>query len=836
MRLPLLLLLLCTFMCFSTYATHIVGGEFELSYNTGNTYRLTLNLYYDEVNGDPNAVDNTISVSIYEKGSNRLMTTLSLPRMSRSNVPYTNIECTTGELRTAKVVYFADITLDPSRFSRADGYYVAYERCCRNRTINNIIAPEDAAQTFYMEFPPVSRNGRPFRNSSPQLFPPLSDYACQNELFYFDFSGTDADGDSLAYEMVTPLNGYSNRNNPAPAAGTAPYPTIRWLTGYNTANQILGSPAMNIDSQTGRLTVNPASKGLYVFGIRVSEYRNKVKIGEVRRDFQLLVKECPRNVKPTVLAKESGKSNYYQNSEVIRFKEGVRCIDVFYTDTDQREPLVLIARPVNFSSSDYSFSGAVSGTINNSTVQDTLKATLCFNECFDTAGKVYLMDLIVRDDGCSLPKLDTLRVSFVIDPVINDPPNLSLSTPTRIFNVKDGDLIKFDVTGADPDNQSISLSAAGKGFNITDQSITFQNKNGQGPLSSPFTWQIDCNALQQESYQIEFTVTSELCGKPVSRTELIEVRPIYENKVPVISSDKTVSAFTLELDKPFEANIFGKDVDFHQLELSAEGDGFTIQSLGMDFNSTGGEGEAKGLFRWTPTCEAAKRGITKVKFFLKESACIASPDQVLEFEFTVNAPNNDPTILTDREERVFVMDLDQPFEAKLFGEDVDQDMLVLAAEGQGFNLAELGMTFNSTSSAGKAEGIFKWVANCEAFKQGDLKVKFVLNEGACNPAEEKSIIMEFKVKVPDLTTYVPSNIFTPNGDGLNDYFEIPTLPGEFCTATFKNIRIFNRWGKEVFISEDNTFKWNGKGVNDGVYFYVIDFNTTTYKGSVTLVR
>ncbi|WP_425440668.1 gliding motility-associated C-terminal domain-containing protein [Pontibacter mucosus] len=54
--------------------------------------------------------------------------------------------------------------------------------------------------------------------------------------------------------------------------------------------------------------------------------------------------------------------------------------------------------------------------------------------------------------------------------------------------------------------------------------------------------------------------------------------------------------------------------------------------------------------------------------------------------------------------------------------------------------------------------------------------------------------------------------------------------------TFSSIKIYNRWGKEVFRSQDSGFRWDGYGVNDGVYFYVLDYGTTTYKGSVTIVR
>ncbi|WP_242928315.1 gliding motility-associated C-terminal domain-containing protein [Pontibacter vulgaris] len=726
MRLPLLLLSIFLIIILKANATHIVGGEFELQYLQGNTYKLNMNLYFDNINGDPLAQDPFAAVRIFEKNTNRLMLELTLPYASETMVNYTNIECTTGELSTKKIIYASNIILEPYRYTSEDGYYVVWERCCRNRTINNIIRPEDAAQAFYMEFPAVTKNGAFFKNSSPTLFPPLSDYACVNELFYYDFAGSDADGDSLVYDMVTPLNGHASIaiDNRAPLPSPAPYSEIMWQTGYSRENQINGTPSIRIDEQTGLLIMRPANKGLYIFGVRCQEFRNGKKIGEIRRDFQVLVKECPTNESPVVMAKAQGSSEFYKPGDILRLKGGTeRCINVLFTDPDRNESLILTARPVNFVNQDYTINGTTSGAVNTGITLDSLKATICFSECFDTEGKVYQMDLIVKDDGCSLPRQDTVRVSFVIEPEPDAPPMLSLSTPDRIFTVGEGAILTFDVTGTDPDQQEISLSLLNSG---DAAGYTFENQTGIGPLTSTFSWPIDCEVLKKESYLLEFVVSSTVCGQQVTKTETAEVRTISKN--------------------------------------------------------------------------------------------------------------NPPTLTTDKPALTFELALNETFEAKLFGDDIDLNKLSLQSAGEGFNLAELGMTFTSTGGNGKAEGLFSWVANCAAVEKGVVKVDFILTEDACAPSTDRKLTMEFKVKAPEISDYIPANIFTPNGDGLNDYFEIPGLPSDFCTTTFRNIRIYNRWGKEVYRSDQNNFKWDGKNVNDGVYFYVIDFGASEYKGAVTLVH
>ena len=71
--------------------------------------------------------------------------------------------------------------------------------------------------------------------------------------------------------------------------------------------------------------------------------------------------------------------------------------------------------------------------------------------------------------------------------------------------------------------------------------------------------------------------------------------------------------------------------------------------------------------------------------------------------------------------------------------------------------------------------------------------------------------------------FVPS-IFTPNGDGVNDYFEIPFL-SRFPQST---IYIYNRWGDEVFYSDNYQGEWqgtyNGGSLPSGTYYYILNVN------------
>jgi gliding motility-associated-like protein len=83
--------------------------------------------------------------------------------------------------------------------------------------------------------------------------------------------------------------------------------------------------------------------------------------------------------------------------------------------------------------------------------------------------------------------------------------------------------------------------------------------------------------------------------------------------------------------------------------------------------------------------------------------------------------------------------------------------------------------------------------------------------------------------------------FTPNHDGTNDVFRV--VGAKF--ARMVEMRVYNRWGEEIFYTNDRHNGWDGTfhGVPQdmGVYNYSIiianpDGQNVTYKGTVTLIR
>ncbi|MBR9830978.1 hypothetical protein GYB57_02420 [bacterium] len=93
-------------------------------------------------------------------------------------------------------------------------------------------------------------------------------------------------------------------------------------------------------------------------------------------------------------------------------------------------------------------------------------------------------------------------------------------------------------------------------------------------------------------------------------------------------------------------------------------------------------------------------------------------------------------------------------------------------------------------------------------------------------AEERSKIM---VQVEPCALIIP-NIFTPNGDGVNDTWELGNtkdLPLE--------VTVCNVWGIKV-AEWKNSPSWDGNNVATGVYFYIIQHDGEVYKGTLSLYK
>lgn len=158
------------------------------------------------------------------------------------------------------------------------------------------------------------------------------------------------------------------------------------------------------------------------------------------------------------------------------------------------------------------------------------------------------------------------------------------------------------------------------------------------------------------------------------------------------------------------------------------------------------------------------------------------------------------------------------------------------------NAAELNETIEFSSSSrndsvfwkfqdGYATSEFNFSRSFENSGWKPFYVSFFTSDGCETIIHDSTLILFQEISVP--------NVFTPNGDGLNDEMFIK---GEGITSF--ELQIFDRWGS-VVVELQNEY-WNGlsKSGNpcpDGVYFYIFTYSNAlgeqlTKKGNVTLMR
>ncbi|WP_367390370.1 gliding motility-associated C-terminal domain-containing protein [Lewinella sp. LCG006] len=290
--LPLLVGLCLSLVATNLHATHIVGGEMGYTCLGDNQYEIRLTIYRDCENGNPNAYfDDPASIGVFDV-NNVLLQDIRINLMGDDTLsPVLTNECLVvpPDVCVHTTTYRTIVELLP----RPGGYQLAYQRCCRNVTIQNIVEPLATGATYGVV---ISERALQECNSSAEFlqWPPL--YICANEPIIFDQSAIDIDGDSIVYRLCTPLQG-ATPNIPQPQPPNAPpYAEIVWndppYNVNNMLNGIPGSAPLEINAITGLLTGTPTTQGQFVVGICAEEYRDGELISTSRRDFQYNVGIC----------------------------------------------------------------------------------------------------------------------------------------------------------------------------------------------------------------------------------------------------------------------------------------------------------------------------------------------------------------------------------------------------------------------------------------------------------------------------------------------------------------------------------------------------------------
>ncbi len=263
-------------------ASHIVGGKITYRFLGSNQYEIKLTVYRDCA--DIVDFDNPAPITIFDNTTNAIISNNQLGLYHRDTIHPNNPDpCFIPPAGICvEEGYYLDTVFLPTN---SNGYTATYQRCCHNSSILNIITPSFNGTTITTNIPPQINNSAIFLN-----FPPI--YVCVNDTFNYSFASTDIDGDSLVYQMCTPLSGITTFSGQPNPAYPPPYSPINWSSGFSATNPITTSSGVNFNSNTGAISFIPTIQGQYAVGICALEYRNGILLNTNRLEVQFNVVPC----------------------------------------------------------------------------------------------------------------------------------------------------------------------------------------------------------------------------------------------------------------------------------------------------------------------------------------------------------------------------------------------------------------------------------------------------------------------------------------------------------------------------------------------------------------
>lgn len=312
------LILGVSFMPFST-GRHIVGGEIYYeclgpgALTDTRNYQLTMKIYRDCA-GSGAQFDNPASIGIYSyiNGVYAFVRVVNVFHTQVVDLQSTENPCLIlpPNVCVEETSYIINLNNLPII---AGSYIASWQRCCRNNTITNIVAPHNTGATYTIE---ITEEAQRTCNDGPRFnnFPPIG--ICANDPINFDHSATDPEGDQIVYEFCAPLQGGgplgTDNNNqatwcdgitPDPRNCLPPYDDVVFAApNYSPASPLGTTSSISIHPVTGLITGIPKLAGQFVVGVCVKEYRNGILLSILRRDFQFNVVNCQATVSAAIEA------------------------------------------------------------------------------------------------------------------------------------------------------------------------------------------------------------------------------------------------------------------------------------------------------------------------------------------------------------------------------------------------------------------------------------------------------------------------------------------------------------------------------------------------------
>lgn len=777
-------------------ANHLVGGFLQMTNVNGEPghYKMKLTYYYDLANGTQSITPRLLFV-IFRKSDNQRMDSLSVfatstNKASLPKITVKNPECLTGRAETqwGVVTYERDVQLDPNRYTDSGGYYMANQDCCRSNGSVNLSGTQ-VGFTFYLEFPPMT--GATNKNSSPVFSPIEPKVLCVNKPDFISAAATDPDGNPLRYSLVAPYRGNvtSIANLYTNALIPGPFAPITFTTGYTATNPIASSPPVQINAQTGQITVTPTAVGDFIFTVRVEELLNGQPIGETRQDYRITVVDCPPE-KPPVPA--VAITNQPTSATTVALCNGNTA-----TLVAQQKPewkLQWQKDGVNIpgeTSPILSVTAAGSYQVVNSFTSNCGQSNASKTLVVTTSSQTAKIDPPAKTSLC--PGADAVALtisgfpsSYTYTWYYNGAPISGLNSNTQTVS-KPGQysaILNDPATGCSTKTDAVTLtqassptatvSAANNGILCERDSLQLTATGG-----STYQWFLNDNPIagrtsptlvvsRAGSYRVTATDANGCKGN--SNAQTVTVRPRTKPTVEVISPVC----------------------------------GTTAPAVSLRGSPPGGSFSGPGVSGTTFNPAAAGLGSHTIVY--------TAP--------TANGCPGDTTRQTVRVNQLPVVQL--------------PDRIVTSRQG----VVELRPTISGSGPFSYTWRPTIWLSNPSqatvtvTFPQTDTTYTLrVRDASGCEGEASVRILLQQKLSIPD--------VFTPNNDQLNDTWKLFGIES-FPTA---QVTVFSRWGEVVFQSTNGYLSpfdgvYLGQPLPAGMYLYVLKLSPEAepLRGAVWLMR
>jgi gliding motility-associated-like protein len=788
-------------------ATHFAGCDMTYVCLGGNDYLITLVFYRDCSGIDVEPDYDVVFTSSCNTFTVNLPMLPGYPIEVTPTCPGQTTTCGGGSLYgLQQYVYQKQITIQP-----CSNWVFSFSGSARN-TSTNLSGQQD--WYIYSTLNNSIATGAPC-NSAPQFSNLPTTVVCQGQNFCYNHGAIDPDGDSLVYSLIAPST----------AAGTP----VNYQGGYSATNPLPSVPPVSCNPVTGDICMTPTTNFVAAVAVKVEEWRRingqPTLVGTIIRDMQINVISCNNHL-PTIAGINTAATQYSVNDTIYTMDVCMGdTIDfnVYPDDQDTSQNLTLTANS--------GIPGATFTVTNNNTPNavghfhwvPTLGVNTNVPQCFTVN---------IKDNNCPYIGQQTFSYCITVKGIIVklDPPEdslLCLGESYQVMAHAESYVVNHywyvDGVAATPVNDStfdINSTTMGPGIHT----IAVKVDDGSGTLCPGFTM-LTVNVITQPHVNLGPDQIS--CEQSV----LLDAGPGYLFSWIPSGSSQTLNVNT--------TGIYFVTVD---------GGNYT---------------------RCQDTGSIYVRILDKPEVNLGPDICSAQDTAIIldagypGYQYLWNNGSTNQTLNVTGSGQYSVT------VSELFGHGCDDrdtinisinpipSLFITATDvdGKDISSANIEICSHKTVNLTVKDGsgyldnpnyvyTYYWTPTKEYTRNISLTC---LPEGANNIRAYVtgcSVIDTVQLITTKLCSLELPNVFTPNGDLINDFFEIKGIE-DFPNST---VQVFNRWGKKIFESEnynnsDNA--WTGEKSADGVYYYVLTVNygekntcleAKNFNGTVTIIR